>query len=274
MTASPLFPLPSDPRLVVTDMDGTLLRADGTVPDELWPILVELRERGILFAAASGRQYGSLRRLFEERAEGVVYVAENGCLVVEDGAIISTITMELDTAERLVHTARELSRQFGMGMVWCGTRSAYVERGQERTFSGAAQYYPSMELIDDLLDLGEPPLKMAFHGPDGFTADIVETIARVAGSSLTLVSGHHWVDVQNAVADKAVGIRDLQARYGITPDQTVVFGDYLNDLRLMGTATYSYAMANAHPDVLKAANYMAPPNAEQGVVQVLSQLLV
>lgn len=273
MTSSPRFSLPSDPRLVVTDMDGTLLLEDGSVPDELWPILVALRERGILFAAASGRQYGSLARIFEERAEGVVYVADNGCLVVEDGEVISTTTLELPTAERLVHTARELSRRFDIGLVWSGPRSAYVEKGHERTYSGAKEYYATMELIDDLLDIGEPPLKVAFYGANGFTDEAVQAIVRAAGSNRAMVSGHHWVDVQNPVADKAVGVRDLQSRYGITPDQTVVFGDYLNDLRLMSTATYSYAMANAHPEVIEAANYTAPHNAEQGVVQVLNQLL-
>ncbi|HMR50242.1 MAG TPA: Cof-type HAD-IIB family hydrolase [Arachnia sp.] len=273
MSSSPRFPLPSDLRLVVTDMDGTLLRPDGTTPEGLWPILAELRERGVLFAAASGRQHGSLTRIFEERADGVVYIADNGCLVVENGEVISTTPLDLSAAERMVHTARDLSRRLGIGLVWSGPRSAYVERGDERTYSGSQQYYAAMELVDDLLDIGEPPLKVAFYGPDGFTEETVATITRAAGSSRTLVSGRRWVDVQNPVADKAVGVRDLQARHGIGPDQTVVFGDFLNDLQLMGTATYSYAMANAHPEVLAAAAYRAPNNAEQGVIQVLNQIL-
>ena len=273
MTSSARFPLPNDPRLIVTDMDGTLLHADGTVPEALWPILSDLRERGILFAAASGRQYGSLARLFEARAEGVVYVADNGCLVVENGEVISTTTLELATAERMVHTARELSRRFDIGLVWSGPRSAYVEKGHEDTYSGALEYYANIELIDDLLAIGEAPLKVAFYGADGFTDEAVEIITRASGENRAMVSGHHWVDVQNPVADKAVGVRDLQARHGIAPEQTIVFGDYLNDLRLMGTATYSYAMANAHPEVLAAAQYTAPHNAEQGVIQVLTQLV-
>lgn len=114
---------------------------------------------------------------------------------------------------------------------------------------------------------------MAFYGENGFKEEVVETIKRDSGANRAMVSGHHWVDVQNPVADKAVGVRDLQTRHGITPDQTIVFGDYLNDLLLMGTATYSYAMANAHPEVRDAAQYTAPSNQEQGVIQVLSQLL-
>lgn len=273
MTHAHRFPLPTDPRLVVSDMDGTLLNEDGSVPEQMWPILEQLRERGILFAAASGRQYGSLARLFEERARGVVYVADNGCLVIENGDVISTTTLDLETSERLVHTARALSERFDVGLVWSGPDTAYVEKGYERTYRGALEYYASIEMVDDLLAIGEPPLKLAFYGENGFKEEVVETIKRDSGANRAMVSGHHWVDVQNPVADKAVGVRDLQTRHGITPDQTIVFGDYLNDLLLMGTATYSYAMANAHPEVRDAAQYTAPSNQEQGVIQVLSQLL-
>jgi hydroxymethylpyrimidine pyrophosphatase-like HAD family hydrolase len=73
--------------------------------------------------------------------------------------------------------------------------------------------------------------------------------------------------------DKAVAVRAIQDRLDITPAQTMVFGDYLNDLAMLGTADWSYAMANAHPDILAAARFVAPSNEENGVVRTVRSAL-
>ncbi len=52
-----------------------------------------------------------------------------------------------------------------------------------------------------------------------------------------------------------------------------MFGDYLNDLDMLGRAGLSFAMANAHPDLLARARFIAPPNTEGGVVTTLHRLL-
>ena len=73
--------------------------------------------------------------------------------------------------------------------------------------------------------------------------------------------------------NKGLAVRALQKALGISPQQTAVFGDFLNDLEMMSEATYSYAVANADPRVKAAANYQAPANTEHGVVTVIKQLL-
>ena len=82
-----------------------------------------------------------------------------------------------------------------------------------------------------------------------------------------------WVDVVNLTADKGTAVRLLQERLGITPDQTMVFGDYLNDLEMMTTATYSFAMANAHPVLAERARFRAPGNTDNGVVRTINSVL-
>ena len=85
---TPADALPSiDLRLIAVDMDGTLLDANGAVPDDLWPLLDDLHDRGIAFAPASGRQYATLRRDFDSHADGMVFIAENGALI--DGEPVS-----------------------------------------------------------------------------------------------------------------------------------------------------------------------------------------
>ena len=69
-------------KLVISDMDGTLLDGEGNMPTQLFPVLDALHEQGILFAVASGRQYGNLRQLFAPVRERIAFICENGALVV------------------------------------------------------------------------------------------------------------------------------------------------------------------------------------------------
>jgi len=73
--------------------------------------------------------------------------------------------------------------------------------------------------------------------------------------------------------NKGVALAAMQHRLSITPDETVVFGDYLNDLEMLDVASNSFAMANAHPEVRVRARYVAPPNSAHGVLRVLAELV-
>ena len=83
--------IPQDIRLVVADMDGTLLDEHSEIPQGFWPMLARLCSRGVEFVPASGRQYATLRAMFADKAAQVLdggelsYIAENGNVVAIDG---------------------------------------------------------------------------------------------------------------------------------------------------------------------------------------------
>jgi hypothetical protein len=83
------------------------------------------------------------------------------------------------------------------------------------------------------------------------------------------VSGEIWLDITAKGANKGVAIKALQEKLGINFDETMVFGDYLNDLEMMEVAYHSYAMENAHEDLKKVARFTAKSNDENGVVEVI-----
>ncbi|MGC3993042.1 MAG: Cof-type HAD-IIB family hydrolase [Propionicimonas sp.] len=274
---APAPDLPTEPidlRLVVTDLDGTLLDGEGRVPERLWDLLPLLRERGVVLAPASGRQYPALRRLFAGNTEGMAFIAENGTFVVLDGAELSCTPVDPGFARELVRIVRELrSAGHRLGLVWCGRGTAYVEWDDPEFVAQVATYYASLEVVDDLRDAPEPAIKFAvydFGDPDsGSTRILTERCA----PHQVVPSSAHWVDIMSPAVNKGAALSALQRTLGISPDQTVVFGDYLNDPEMITDAPYSFAMANAHPDVLEAARFVAPRNTEQGVVRVLEHLL-
>ena len=87
------------------------------------------------------------------------------------------------------------------------------------------------------------------------------------------VTGDFTIGDLASAQDHAHWIVDLQNTLGITREQTVVFGDFLNGLEMLDEAELSFAMANAHPKVIERARYLAPSNADDGVVAVMEHLL-
>ncbi len=260
-----------DIRLIATDMDGTLVDDAKQIHDELWPLIDELHSRGITFCPASGRQYYNLRLQFEDVADELVFIAENGSYVVAQGREISSDCLGLGVAQQVVAAVRSIPEA---GAVLCGKRSAYVERRDRPFVDRATPYYARLKVVEDLLEVTDDDvLKVAIYD---FVSAERNTAPRLAGfgaAHQVVVSGPHWVDVMSPTANKGQAVRRVQKALGVTPDQTIVFGDFLNDLEMMDTATYSFAMANAHPRLKERAGWVAPTNNANGVVRTIRTVL-
>ncbi|MEY8566481.1 HAD family hydrolase [Corynebacteriaceae bacterium 7-707] len=271
-----LSPTP-DLGLVVLDMDGTLLRPDGTVPEGFWDLLPVMQDRGIVVVPASGRQHATLRDMFGDH--GIrTYLAENGTVVVHDDEVVATSPLADDTVQQCIAAVRGTDRR--LGVVVCTPETAYVESTDREFLDEAAKYYHSLAQIDDLTTVDAPVVKVAvfafgsaedaapdlFNGEDAAAPEVEEDNAVV-------ISGANWIDIMRTDANKGAALRDLQEELGISRADTAVFGDYLNDLEMIGEGDLSFAMVNAHPGITAAANYTAPANSEDGVVQVLRRLL-
>nr|WP_202539691.1 Cof-type HAD-IIB family hydrolase [Streptomyces sp. SID8379] len=265
--------------MIVTDMDGTLLDADGRIPDEVWPLLAELNRRGIVFCPASGRQYATLAAQFAAVDDGgMVYVAENGTYVVRGGTELSSDVLDPAVVSWIVASVRDLADASGpggadVGVVVCGKQSAYVERSDEAFMTEVRKYYRNHRVVDDVTAVDDDVIKVAVFDFGQAERTVAPALAPLAETHQVVVSGAHWVDVMNPTANKGVAVRGLQRDLDITPAQTMVFGDYLNDLEMLDAADWSYAMAGAHPDVLRRARHRAPAHTENGVVRTVREVL-
>ncbi|MBF4562051.1 HAD family hydrolase [Microbacterium sp. VKM Ac-2870] len=265
----------ADIRLIAVDMDGTLLRPDGSIPDGLWPLLDRLRQRGIAFAPASGRQLATLQRAFTGVEAGLDFIAENGAYVVCGDVEVSSDAVDPDVAASVVRRLRALVADGTLraGLVVCGKRSAYVEDTDPAFLSEVDTYYARMQVVPDLLAVDDQILKLAIYDVDGGEQHTAPAFADLAQTHRVVVSGERWVDIMNSTVNKGVALRALQAALGVSAAQTAAFGDYLNDIELLEAAEWSYAMADAHPDVAAVARFRAPSNADAGVLTVIEELI-
>jgi len=260
-------------RLVVCDMDGTLLLDDGAIPDAFWPLLAQMTARGIEFVPASGRQLATLRGLFgEEGGSSMSFIAENGTVVTHGNALVSTTTVADDFARSVVLAVRAaVSDGADLGVVVCRADGAVVERTDAPFVAECAKYYVRLDAVDDALAYCHDVVKLAVFDFGDATATAQTYFGGLAEQ--VVVSGRHWIDIMSRQADKGVGVRVLQRILAVGPEQTAAFGDYLNDLEMRAAAQHSFAVANAHPAVAAAAGVQIPSNVEQGVITTLRELL-
>ncbi len=274
-TTIPVFDHTPDIRLIVTDMDGTLLNDEKALHADFWPLIEQLRRRGILFSPASGRQYYTLEREFADLADGMVFIAENGSIVMRGGHEISSDCLDRADALRVVHTLRAAAADgIDGGIIVCGKQSAYIERSDPAFFDQVDQYYARLQVVDDLTKvIDDDVLKIAVYDFGSAEHGTLPYLSDFTDGHQVVVSSEHWLDVNTRTANKGRAVSALQKALGITPAQTMVFGDFLNDLEMMDTADYAFAMHNAHPLLHERAKFVAPSNNDNGVVRTIASVL-
>jgi Cof subfamily protein (haloacid dehalogenase superfamily) len=266
---------PVDIRLIASDMDGTLLDAAGQVPERFWPVLDSLLAAGIVFVPASGRQYQTLEAVFGDR-DGLVYIAENGTNVVQGGVSIALETVVTAIIAPVVDWVRATAAAGAdLGVVVCGARTAYIERADDEFVSKVRPYYAALEIVEDVVAAAadDDVLKLAIFDLGQAETRTGPAVRALDLSADVVISGENWVDIMRPGANKGKALIHLQEHLGISREQTMAFGDYLNDAELLDAAGHSYAMANAHPIIRARARHQAASNTDEGVISSILEAL-
>jgi hydroxymethylpyrimidine pyrophosphatase-like HAD family hydrolase len=159
------------------------------------------------------------------------------------------------------------------GAVLCGKNSAYIEWDFPAFRAEVDKYYHRLQVVDDLTLVEDDFLKVAVYSFESSEQVSYPFFAGFEQTHQVVVSGAHWLDVMAPQANKGRGLKHIQDALQITPQQTMVFGDFLNDMEMMEHSDYSFAMANAHPRLLERARFLAPGNTQNGVVRTIRSVL-
>ena len=260
-----------DIRLVAVDMDGTLLNGRHEYDPGFPEIYRQLRQQGILFAPASGRQLYNLQHKFGELGKEMIFIAENGSHVQYKGHDLLVQALPADKVHDLIGMARSVE---GIDIILCGKKRAYMESTAPEFLRNVEMYYEERMIVDDLLAVsGDDFLKIAICDLRGAEANSYPVFRHLEGELQVKVSGTIWLDLSHQLANKGRAMQVVQQHLNISAEQTMAFGDYLNDVEMMRQAFFSYAMSNAHPEVKQAARYIAGSNEKNGVGVVLQEVL-
>ncbi len=157
--------------------------------------------------------------------------------------------------------------------VLCGKRSAYILGNSPEFEEKLQEYYSNYTLLDDLKAFDGEIVKIAIYHFESSEKFVYPAVKHFEGDLQVKVSGEHWVDVSSPNANKGFALQKIQQINDIKPEETLVFGDYNNDLEMLALADFSFAMENSHPNVLEAAKYATASNDDFGVERILEKLL-
>ena len=259
-------------KLIVSDVDGTLVQ-DGSpsVNPQVFDTILKLREKGIQFVIASGRPWASVEHAFEPVKKKIFYVANNGAYVGCCGRSLYVYSIEPEIVHRII---RKVRRYPDLELVYAGANGDYIESPNEELFRWLTESYKfNLTRVDDLLELDEPCVKVSIYKPEGIEAATKDIYEEFKDELKVACAGDMWMDCMAKGVNKGKAIETIQDSLGIKPEETMAFGDQLNDIEMLGRAYYSFAVANAREEVRKAARFQADSNENDGVLKILRHLL-
>ncbi|MFF4040734.1 HAD hydrolase family protein [Streptomyces sp. NPDC001816] len=269
------------PRLIATDLDGTLLRDDKSVSPRTVAALAAAEAAGIEVFFVTGRPARWMNVVSD-------HVHGHGLAICGNGAAVVDLHGGPGT-HRFVKV-RELARENALDSVGLlrdavpGTVFAV-----EQTYGFHQEpAYPKlhMEIPDNLLpaedllsadgpDADQPVLKILAYHPE-LDPDVFLGLARLAigdRANVTRSSPSALLELSGPDVSKASTLALCCAERGITPEEVVAFGDMPNDVEMLTWAGQSYAMGNAHPDVIAAASGRTVANNDDGVAVVIERMI-
>ena len=261
-------------RLVLADVDGTLVTPDKELTDRTIAAVAALREAGVLFALTSGRPPRGMEMLIEP-------LDITTPLAAFDGGVFSrpdlTLIEQRTVADDVVPSVFELFDELGLDTwIYRGTdwyvrdvKAPHVD--QE---ASTVQFQPTV--VDDFHDLMSGVVKVVGISDDH---DAVQRAADLAEQRLghrvsAARSQPYYVDVTNREANKGEVVRHLSKEFKIDGDEIATIGDMPNDVLMFTHSGMSIAMGNASPDVQRAAHQVTTSNEDEGFANAVHQFIL
>jgi hypothetical protein len=250
-------------KLIATDMDGTLLDENGHLPPGFTDILDRLRAKNIKLVVASGRPYYTLQTNFGPVGRYLSYICENGALVVDNNEIIYKSLIAKDIVQSVIAESKKVKAN---GLVLCTPNCAYIENYSEELLAEIKKYYSCINVVDDLSQVDDDIIKISICNLEG-SCNITDS---TFNHDLNIVSAAAvWTDIMNNNVNKGIALRNLMETDNISREETMVLGDYYNDIEMLGEAEYSFVMENAPEDMKQYGKYIAASNVEHGVLRAI-----
>lgn len=258
-------------KLIATDMDGTLLNDNGKINEKMYDLIYDLNHKDIKFAAASGRFYSQLSKNFQKVNTDMIFIAHNGALVKYNNKGETLYSNSIDKKE--IDSVIKLKPELGEELFLAAENDAYIVNPSKGMLNEFIYAQVPVVILKSYNEIKKPIYKITYYMANGVNQAIVDYLERYLDDKLEFViSGGKWVDIMNKGICKGKAIKILQEKFNINEKNTMVFGDYYNDLTMFKAAHHSYAMENAPEDVKIHAKFIAENNNEDGVYNVIASL--
>jgi Cof subfamily protein (haloacid dehalogenase superfamily) len=261
-------------RLLLADVDGTLVTQDKVLTDKAVDAVRRLGEAGILFALTSGRPPLGMSMLVEPLKITTPIAAFNGgAMVNPDMSVIEARTIPED----LVRPVAELNKSFGLDTwVYIGTdwyvpdpKGSHVDRETK-----TVRFSP--KIMDSLDGLTKDVAKLVG------VSDDLDAVAKASDAAHDKFGDHvtaarsqpYYLDVTHPQANKGAVAQYLSKKYGIPAENMATIGDQPNDVLMFAHSGLSIAMGNSSDEVKHAARRVTTSNEDEGFANAVDRFIL
>lgn len=260
-------------KLIVTDMDDTLLRSDRTVSAYTRKVMQKTQQQGIAWVLASGRMVPSMLPTYHDLGLDTAIISFNGAVVMHPitGEVYHKQTVCKQDALALLHYMMAK----GYYMQSYSEQDYFFEKREAWSdfyalIAGKAGI-PVGDLISFVERSGDPVKLLSIDKPERIRLILPKVQAEFGDRMEICISKPQYIEFVNRAVNKGAGMLTLAQHMGIKSSEIVAFGDGLNDLKMLQAAGMGVAIGNAQPEVLQAVSYMTKTNDEDGVAYFIEK---
>jgi Cof subfamily protein (haloacid dehalogenase superfamily) len=280
------FTAPRALRMVATDLDGTIIPHGRSISDRTRAALTACEAAGVVVVYVTGRPPRWLAPVVAATSASRFAICANGSITLdlETDAVFAVHPISNDAVLEVARRLRAVVPDVVFALETA--RGMRVETGYDEARSpspaeglaparGVSENRREAPRLADLLD-GEPIIKIVAISP-GSTPDGLLAAGRLQVADLVAPThsspGIALLEMGPLGVTKASSLGEFARARGIEAADVVTFGDMPNDIEMLRWAGAGYAMSGGHAEAIAAADHLAPPAADDGVAQVLEELL-
>lgn len=267
-------------KLIVTDIDGTLLNDNGELGTESKKLIKKLMELNVIVSLATGRLHSAVTEIAKE-------ISLNGYIVSLDGALIKNFNNDKTLYESYLRTSQvkkaiELSEKNLVNIVLCHASAIYYTENNSIIPTLLSKYGASYSQVDSYKDYISGTLEMVC------SSDIKDSIKQIEdkfnfpftlGCNTSYFRSKKnenifYLEIRKAGSSKGKAVARILKHLSIKPTQTAVIGDWYNDITMFQTKVIKVAVANAIPELQNIADIITTKsNREDGIAEFLEMVL-
>ncbi|AUO67248.1 hydrolase [Citrobacter freundii complex sp. CFNIH2] len=260
-------------KLVITDLDGTFLNSQGEYDKKAFgKTLAIMTEKGVHFAACTGKQCERVEELFGDFSKDIWIVGDSATRIKHQGEFAFQSLIDNALGLAIINTLQEVS--LSHVVIACTPDGAVVRSDiPQRLKDKVRRSYARIIETDDFSSVKSDFVKITVFDENGNCPQTRPHLSPFEDDVYIVVSEAAWIDIAGYGVHKGSTVQKLQEILNVSPEETMAFGDGYNDLELLAQAEYSFAMRNAFEEVKNAARFVTGTNDNSAVMETINSLL-
>lgn len=268
-------------RLIVTDIDGTLLNRQGEVTPRVRAALAELERRGVAVVLSTARPPRTLLKLYADLSLRTPLIAYNGAMGydMEAGRVLFHHALARPVAQTVFRVVTEIAPDLSIGLELAD--EWHVNRIDPqlaaRIAAGIVEVAPTVSDLGEVLAATPREIsKLYFWAPAEVRAEMESRLEQMGLDHQVSVTSSYpgFVEVMAAGVNKGAALRAMAAIMGVPADQVLALGDEENDIPALLAAGIGVAMGNASEQVKAAAGAIVGANTEDGWAEAVERYVL